>query len=102
MQMYCANLISKLREAIKENVRGKSFHTFAVTKAAISKDGFELVGHPTYSSDLVPSDYWLFLKLKEHPHEKKMFFDDVASFESMAEQLFFQAVLAKASMRTMY
>jgi len=28
---------------------------------------FQVVPHPSYSSDLVPSDFWLFVALMKHP-----------------------------------
>ena len=66
-----AELIRKLRSAIKEKRRGKlslgvllhqdnaSAHISAVAMAAIRECGFELLSQPPYSLDLAPSDYWL-------------------------------------------
>jgi len=41
-------------------------HKSAVALAAFRDCGFQLVKHPTYSSDLAPSDYYLFPKLKSY------------------------------------
>ena len=41
-------------------------HKSAVTMAAVSGCGFELADHPPYSSDLAPSDYFLFPNMKKH------------------------------------
>ena len=69
--VYYAELIRKLRSAIKEKRRGKlslgvllhqdnaSAHISAVAMAAIRECGFELLSQPPYSLDLAPSDYWL-------------------------------------------
>ena len=35
------------------------------TMAKLSELGYELLPHPPYSSDLAPSDYWLFADLKK-------------------------------------
>ena len=75
---YYAQLIPKLREAIKEKRRGKLrcgvlFHQdnappykSRVALAAIDAAGFELVDHPPYSLDLAPNDFFLFPKLKKN------------------------------------
>jgi len=67
--VYYAELIRKLRSAIKEKRRGKlshgvllhqdnaPAHTCAVAMAAIRECGFELLSQPPYSPDLAPSDY---------------------------------------------
>jgi len=39
-------------------------HTSSPKLAAIRNAGFELQRHPTYSPELAPSDFCLFLKLK--------------------------------------
>ncbi|GJQ72316.1 hypothetical protein Trydic_g3404 [Trypoxylus dichotomus] len=69
---------SKLRDFIKGRRRGKirkgvllhqdnaSSSKSSIATAAIAKPSFKLVEHPSYSSDLVLSDYRLFPKLKEH------------------------------------
>lgn len=75
---YYAQLIPKVREAIKDKRRGKlrrgvlfhqdnaPAHKSRVALAAIDAAGFELVDHPPYSPDLAPSDFFLFPKLKEN------------------------------------
>ena len=74
---YYADLIGKVRAALKEKRRGKlrrgvlfhqdnaPAHTSSQALAAIRNAGFELVHHPPYSPDLAPSDFYLFPKLKE-------------------------------------
>ena len=69
---YYANLIPKLREAIKEKL-GVLFlqynappHRSEVALTAIRSAGFEVLDHPPYSPDLAPSDFQLFPKLKDH------------------------------------
>ena len=86
--LYYADLIHKLRDAIKEKRRGKlrrkvllhqdnaPSHKSLVAMAAISTAGFELLDHPPYSPDLAPSDYRLFPKLKEHLRGKKFSSDN--------------------------
>lgn len=75
---YYAQLVSKLRDAIKEKRRGMltagvrllhdnaPAHTSYVAVAAIHAAGFETVNHPPYSPDLAPSDFHLFAQLKKH------------------------------------
>ena len=75
---HYAQLIAKLRIAIKENRRGMlsrgvllnqdnaPVHKSAVAMAAIKDAGFELVDHPPYFPDLAPSDFRLFPNLKKH------------------------------------
>jgi len=41
-------------------------HISVSTLAGIEKIGFEFIEHPPYSSDLAPSDFRLFPKLKYH------------------------------------
>jgi [histone H3]-lysine36 N-dimethyltransferase SETMAR len=107
---YYANLISKLRDLIKEKRRGKlrkgvllhhdnaPSHTSAIAKAAIAKAGFELVEHPPYSPDLAPSDFRLFPKLKEHLRGKRFSSDNdvicaVNQWFAAVEQSLFQEAL---------
>jgi len=66
--VYYAELIRKLRSAIKEKRCGKSSHGVllyqddapahisAVAMVAIQECGFELLSQPPYSPDLAPSD----------------------------------------------
>ena len=81
--LYYADLIHKLRDAIKEKRRGKlrrkvllhqdnaPSHKSLVAMTAISTAGFELLNYPPYSPDLAPSNNRLFPKLKEHLRGKK-------------------------------
>ena len=74
--IYYADLIEKLRIAIKQKRPGKlsktvifhqdnaPSHKSAVAMAAIRKAGFEMLDHPPYSPDLAPSDYHLFPRMK--------------------------------------
>ena len=83
---YYASLLHKLRDAIKEKMRGMlshgvcllhdnaPVHTAAVAKAAVKECGFSEIKHPPYSPDLAPSDYYLFSKLKKDLRGRK--FDD--------------------------
>ena len=73
--VYYADLLHKLRLAIKEKRRGKltqvplilhdnaPAHRSHVGQAAILESGFEEMHHPQYSPDLAPSDYHLFPNL---------------------------------------
>jgi len=75
--VYYAELIRKLRSAIKEKRCGKSSHgvllhqddapahTSAVAMAAIRECVFELLSQPPYSPDLAPADYHVFRSLKD-------------------------------------
>jgi len=66
---YCASLLHKLCDAIKEKRRGMlsrgvhvlhdstPVHAAAVAKAAVKEYGFEEIKHPPYNPDLAPSDY---------------------------------------------
>lgn len=84
---YYADLMTKLREAVKEKRRGKltrgvlllhdnaSSHKSKVAMAAIANCGFQVLEHPAYSPDLAPCDYYLFPNLKKHLRGKR-FMDD--------------------------
>ena len=75
--VYYAELIRKLRAAIKEKRRGKLrqgvllHHDNAPApihycqRPAIHECGFELLSHPPYSPDLAPSDFHMFRILKD-------------------------------------
>ena len=41
-------------------------HTSQIAKTATTEMGFEFLPHSPYSSDMGPSDYYLFPKLKSH------------------------------------
>ena len=70
--VYYANLLDQLRSAIREKRRGKlskgvllqqdnaRVHTCKVAMDAVERNGYELISHPAYSLDLVPSDFFLF------------------------------------------
>jgi len=101
---YYAQLVLKLREAIKEKRRGKlqmqvffhqddaPVHKSHISMTTIHNAGFELVDHPQYSPDLAHSDFYLFPKMKEDLRGKS-FPDDNAVNEWLDEQPeeFFQA-----------
>jgi len=86
--VYYAELIRKLRSAIKEIRRGKfshrvllhqdnaPAHTSAVTMAAIRECGFELLSQPPYSPDRAPSDYRVFRSLKDSLRGQRFGCDD--------------------------
>ena len=75
--VYYANLLDKLRTAIREKRRGKlskcvllqqdnaRVHTCKVAMDAVERNGYELISHPAYSPDLAPSDFFLFPNLKK-------------------------------------
>ena len=76
--VYYANLLDdQLRTAIREKRRGKlskgvllqqdnaRVHTCKVAMDALERNGYELIPHPAYSSDLAPSDFFLFPNLKK-------------------------------------
>ena len=76
--VYYANLLAQLRTAIREKRRGKlskgvlqdnaRVHTCKVAMDAVERNGYELIPHPAYSSDLAPSDFFLFPNLKKDIH----------------------------------
>lgn len=73
---YYADLLVKLKTAIREKRRGKlskvplllhensSAHTAQVAVTSASKCGFKILDHPSYSPDLAPSDFHLFPTIK--------------------------------------
>ena len=75
--VYYANLLDQLRILIREKRRGKlsksvllqqdnaRVHICKVAMDAAERNGFELIPHPAYSSDLAPSDFFLFPNLKK-------------------------------------
>jgi len=75
--VYYAELIRKLRSAIKEKRRrdlshgmllhqdNATVHTTAVAMTAIRECGLELLSQPPYSPDLAPSGYHIFRSLKD-------------------------------------
>lgn len=89
---YYAQLIVKLREAVKQKRRGKlrkgvlfhqdnaPVHKSLVAMTAIRDAGFQIVDHPPYSPDLAPSDFQLFPKLKENLRGRKFSSNDAVMF----------------------
>jgi len=73
---YCAMLEEKLKPAIRSKHRGMLTdgvvlhrdnarpHTAAATVETIRKLKFELLPHPAHCTDLAPSDYHIFGKIK--------------------------------------
>ena len=74
--VYYANMLDQMRTAIREKRRGKlskgvllqqdnaRVHTCKVAMDAVEQNGYELIPHPAYSPDLVPSVFFLFQNLK--------------------------------------
>lgn len=85
---YYADLLKRLRAAIKEKRRGKltagvmilhdnaPVHKSRVAQASLQQCGFEQLNHPPYSPDLAPSDYYLFRNLKSHLRGTRFANDD--------------------------
>lgn len=85
---YYADLLVKLREAIKEKRRGKitkgvlllqdnaPVHKSRVAMEKAKSLGFELLPHPPYSPDLAPSDFYLFPNMKKHLRGRVFSSDD--------------------------
>ncbi len=74
---YYIKVLKKLREHVqrKRPEISKSFilhqdnapaHTSSLTRAFLDKWKIEVLGHPPYSPDLAPCDFWLFPMLKKH------------------------------------
>ena len=73
-------IVDQLRTAIREKCRGKlskgvllqqdnaRVHTCKVAMDAVERNGYELIPHPACSSDLAPSDFFLFPNLKKDIH----------------------------------
>jgi len=86
--VYYADLLHKLRLAIREKRRGKlsqvplllhdnaPAHRSHAGQAALLEYGFEEMRHPPYSPDLAPSDYHLFPNLKKHLCGQRFLTDD--------------------------
>ncbi|KAJ7332515.1 hypothetical protein JRQ81_014695 [Phrynocephalus forsythii] len=74
---YYCNLLDKLRDALKQKRHGMiskgvrfladnaPVHTDQASVATTHCLGYELLQHPPYSSDLVPSDFFLFPEMKK-------------------------------------
>ena len=96
--MHYANLLHKLRDAVKEKRRGKlrsvplllhdnaPVHTARVAKEALTACGFEELPHPPYSPDPAPSDFYLFPKMKSEL-KRRHFGDDDDVKEAVDEYL---------------
>ncbi|GFX31384.1 histone-lysine N-methyltransferase SETMAR [Trichonephila clavipes] len=82
-ELYC-NQLDKLNAAIKEkrpilaSRKGIVFHhdnagphIAMVTQQKLNALGWEVLGHPPYSTDMVPSDYYLFRSLQNYLTKKK-------------------------------
>ena len=74
---YYAEELRRLRQKIVRKRRGKTrgvlllqdnkpAHTSQVAMAAATECGFEVLPHLRYSPDLIPSDFYLFPKLKSN------------------------------------
>ena len=99
-----ANTITTLREAIKEERRGKlsagvlllhnnaPVHMSAKSQAAIRQCGFQQLNHPPH---LAPSDYFLFRVMKKFLRGKRFSSDEEVKetvttwFEEQSEDFFF-------------
>ena len=80
---YYANELRELREALKSKRRGKlrrgvlllhdnaPAHTAGVPASVAAECGYVLLPHPPYSPGLAPSDFYLFLLLKEHLRDRQ-------------------------------
>lgn len=108
---YYANVLKKLREAIKVKRRGKlaskvlllhdnaPAHASRIGIAALAECGFEPIRHPPYSPDLAPSDYFLFPNLKKILRGKRFpSLEDLKvsiseHFDSKSENYFFEGLL---------
>ncbi|GFS94235.1 histone-lysine N-methyltransferase SETMAR [Trichonephila clavipes] len=55
-------------------------HTAMVTQQKLNALVWEVLGHPPYSPDIAPSDYYLFRSLQNYPTGKKF-----KSFESVSK-----------------
>ena len=109
-----AELIRKLRAAIKDKQRGKLHqgvllhqynapaHTSAVAMVTIRQCGFELLNCPPYSPDLVPCDFHVFQSFKGSLRGQTFESDkDVIHaiddwFEQLDEQFFIDGIKALA------
>ncbi|GFV60578.1 histone-lysine N-methyltransferase SETMAR [Trichonephila clavipes] len=94
VDLYC-NQLDKLNAAIKEkrpalaSRKGIMFHhnsaqphTVMVTQQKLNALGWEVLGHPLYSPDIAPSDYYVFKYLQNFITDKKF-----KSFESVSKTI---------------
>lgn len=96
--VYYAELLKRLREAIKQKRRGKlsrgillqhdnaPAHTSHVAQTAAHDCGFQSLPHPPYSPDLAPSDFHLFCNLKKSLGGSH--FSDVKELKSFLDEWF--------------
>ena len=75
--VYYANLLDRVRTAIREKRQGKlckgvllqqnnaRVPNCKVAIDAVERNGYELIPHPAYSPDLAPSEFFLFPNLKK-------------------------------------
>lgn len=107
---YYAALMPRLRDAIKHKRRGAHakgirllhdntpVHTDLFVKTAVKQCGFTEISQPPYSPDLVPSDYYLFSKLKSDLRGRKFQTDDdlqaavEAHFATKEENYFYKGI----------
>ena len=55
----------KLSKGILLQQDNARVHTCKIAMDAVERNGYELIPHPAFSSDLAPSDYFLFPNLKK-------------------------------------
>ena len=55
----------KLSKGILLQQDNARVHTYKIAMDAVERNGYELIPHPAYSPDIVPSDYFLFPNLKK-------------------------------------
>ncbi|UYV62656.1 hypothetical protein LAZ67_2001439 [Cordylochernes scorpioides] len=96
--LYCDILVNRLKPGIRNKRRGKHGkgvlflhdnarpHTSCKTVSTIIKLGFEVLEHPEYSPDLVPSDYFLFGLLKKELKGKR--FDSDEDVQKVVQDFF--------------
>ncbi|XP_048238123.1 histone-lysine N-methyltransferase SETMAR-like [Haliotis rufescens] len=85
---HVADLLDRLRTIILAKRRGKitkgvllqhdnaRVHTCRLAVDAVKRNGFKVLPHPPYSTDLAPSDYFLFPNLKKELRGRHFRSDD--------------------------
>lgn len=93
---YYANILLKLKDAVKEKRRGKlskgvlllhdnaPAHSSQLSQQAIRECRFIQLPHPPYSPDLAPSDFYLFRHFKKFLRGRK--FNDDNELKAASEQ----------------
>ena len=61
----------KLRSGVRFHWDNARVHTSSQVLAAIQNAGFDLLRHPSYSTEVTPIDFYFFYKLKEFMKECK-------------------------------